>query len=80
MLYTRSVALGLEMTENTTLYAEIFGLFTDGFVDDEESPVFFNIGVDYYVSDDVVLDVRVGHGLNDDADDFFCGIGGGIRF
>ena len=80
MLYTQSVALGLEMSENTTVYAEFFGLFTDGFEDDDESPVFFNIGIDYYVFDDVVLDVRVGNGLNDDADDFFCGVGGGVRF
>jgi hypothetical protein len=68
------------MTEKTTAYAEFFGLFTDGFEDDDRSPVFFNIGIDYYFTDDFVFDVRVGHGLNDDPDEFFCGVGGGFRF
>lgn len=80
MVYTQSIALGMELTEKSTLYTEFFGLFTDGLEDDEESPVFFNIGVDYYFTDDFVFDVRVGHGLNDDAEDFFCGVGGGFRF
>ena len=80
MLYTQSVALGLEVTERVAMYTEVFGLFTDGFEDDEEAPVFFNIGIDYYVTDDIVLDVRVGTGLNNDAEDLFAGIGGGIRF
>lgn len=80
MLYTQSVALGLEVTDRVAMYTEVFGLFTDGFEDDEESPVFFNIGVDYYLSDDIVFDVRVGTGLNNDAEDLFAGIGGGIRF
>ena len=38
------------------------------------------MGVDYYVTDDFVLDVRVGKGLTNDSDDFFTGIGGGYRF
>lgn len=80
MLYTQSIALGLELTERVTMYSEFFGLFTDGFGDDEENPVFFNIGLDYFVNDDFVLDVRAGTGLNDDAEDLFIGIGGGYRF
>jgi len=80
MLYTQSVALGVELTERVTAYSEFFGLFTDGFEDDEENPVFFNVGVDYYVSDNFVLDVRAGTGLNTDAEDLFFGMGGAFRF
>ena len=79
MLYTQSIAVGADLTEKVTAYGEFFGLFTDGSEDDDESPVFFNIGVDYYFSNDFVVDVRVGHGHNQDADDFFCGAGGGWR-
>ena len=79
MLYTQSIAVGADLTGKVTAYGEFFGLFTDGFEDDDESPVFFNIGVDYYFSNNFVVDVRVGHGLNRDADDFFCGVGGGWR-
>ena len=32
--------------------------FTDGFESDEKSSVFFNIGIEYFVSDNFVLDVR----------------------
>ena len=80
LLYTQSVALGWELTETSTLYFEFFGLFTDGFEDNDVSPVFFNVGQDFFFGNSFVLDIRVGYGLNDDADDFFCGIGGGVRF
>ena len=80
ILYTQSVALGVELTEQVSFYSEFFGLFTDGFEDSEESPIFFNVGVDYYVNDDFVLDARIGTGLNDDAEDLFVGVGGAFRF
>ena len=80
MLYTQSFAIGTELTERCTVYSEVFGLFTDGFEDDEERPVFFNVGLDFYLSDNVVLDVRGGTGINGDADDLFFGMGGAFRF
>ena len=80
ILYTQSVALGVELTEQVSVYYEFFGLFTDGFEDREEAPIFFNIGVDYYVSADFVLDARIGTGLNPDAEDLFVGVGGAFRF
>ena len=80
MLYTQSFAIGTELTERCTAYTEVFGLFTDGFEDDEERPVFFNVGLDFYLSDNVVLDVRGGTGINGDADDLFFGMGGAFRF
>ena len=80
ILYTQSVAIGTELSDRVTAYTEFFGLFTDGFENDEERPVFFNVGLDYYVSDNVVLDVRAGTGLNADAEDLFFGMGGAFRF
>ena len=80
ILYTQSVAIGTELTERCTAYTEFFGLFSDGFESDEERPVFFNVGLDYYLSDNVVLDVRAGTGLNADAEDLFFGMGGAFRF
>ena len=75
----QSVALGMELTETNTVYFEWFGLFSDGLVD-EYVMSSLNIGIDHYVTDNFVLDLRVGMGLTDDSDDFFTGVGGGYRF
>ena len=77
--YTQSAVLGLELGEANTIYAEWYGVFSDG-LEDEFVVSVFNVGVDHYVTDDFVLDIRVGVGLSDDSDDFFSGIGGGYRF
>ena len=79
VVFSQSAALGVELTERTALYTEFFGLFSHA-LEDDFSIVVFNIGVDYYLNDDVVLDVRAGKGLTPDSDDFFAGMGGGIRF
>lgn len=79
VVWSQSVALGTELTERMTMYNEFFGLFSHA-LEENFNIVVFNIGVDYYVTDDLVLDVRIGKGLTDDTDDFFCGIGGGYRF
>lgn len=77
--FSQSAVLGLELSESNTLYAEWFGIFSDG-LEDEFSTSIFNIGVDHYVSDNFVLDIRFGVGITSDSDDFFTGIGGGYRF
>jgi hypothetical protein len=79
IVWSQSVALGADLTERTTMYAEYFGLFSHALADEFSINV-FNVGVDYYVTDDFVVDVRAGVGLSPDADDFFSGIGGGYRF
>ncbi|XZE54325.1 transporter [Planctomycetaceae bacterium SH139] len=76
---SQSVALGLELSDKNTLYAEWYGLFSDG-LEDEFTVSVVNAGLDHYVTDDLVLDFRLGVGLNQDSDDFFTGIGGGFRF
>ncbi len=76
---TQSAVLGLELSEANTMYLEWFGLFSDG-LEDEFVVSVFNIGIDHYVTDDIVVDFRAGVGLSDDSDDFFSGVGGGYRF
>ena len=76
---TQSAVLGCELSEQNTMYAEWFGLFSDGLAN-EYTVSIFNIGIDHYVTENLVVDIRVGKGLSHDADDFFCGVGGGFRF
>lgn len=78
IVWSQSAALGVELTERTTLYVEWFGLFSYALEDDFGIGV-GNLGVDYYITDDFVVDFRVGLGLTGEADDFFSGIGGGFR-
>ena len=79
IVWTQSVALGAELTERMTMYNEVYGLFSHALEEDFSIAV-YNIGVDFYVTDDFVLDFRVGVGLTDDSDDLFTGVGGGYRF
>lgn len=76
---SQSAVVGFELSEDNTMYAEWYGIFSDG-LEDEFVVSVFNIGIDHYVTDNFVLDVRGGVGLSDDADDFFTGLGGGYRY
>ena len=76
---SQSVALGLELSERNTMYSEWFGLYSDG-REEAFRIAFFNVGLDHYVTENLVIDFRIGAGLTDDADDFFTGVGGGYRF
>lgn len=77
--WAQSVALGIPMTERSKLYLEYFGIFSDGLTDDF-SLGFVNAGVDFLMTDNLVFDIRIGKGLTGDSDDFFSGVGGGIRY
>ena len=63
---TQSVVFGTELSEANTLYAEWFGIFSDG-LEDEFVVSIFNIGIDHYLTDNFVIDVRAGVGLTDDS-------------
>ena len=76
---SQSAVLGFELSEVNTIYTEWYGIFSSGFEDEYVVSV-FNIGIDHYISDDFVVDIRSGLGLTDDSDDFFVGVGGGYRF
>lgn len=79
MAWSQSVAIGVELTERTTLYNEFYGVFSYG-LEEDYAVTFFNMGLDYYVTENFVLDLRAGFGLTPDSDDFFTGVGGGYRF
>jgi hypothetical protein len=76
---SQSAVVSFELTESSTMYVEWYGIYSDGLADEFVVSV-FNMGVDYYLSNNFVVDWRVGRGLSDDADDFFVGAGGGYRF
>jgi hypothetical protein len=76
---SQSAVLGFELSESNTMYVEWFGVYSNG-REDEFAISVLNVGVDHYVTNNFVLDVRAGVGLSDDADDFFAGVGGGYRF
>ena len=78
-VWHQTVALGTELTERMTMYNEWVGVYSTG-LETEFSISLYNVGVDYYVTNNFVLDLRVGFGLSPDADDFFSGVGGGYRF
>lgn len=76
---SQSAVYGQELTEQNTMYVEWFGIYSDG-LDDEFVVSVINAGIDHYLTDNLVVDIRVGKGLSDDSDDFFIGVGGGYRF
>lgn len=79
VVLTQSMVFGVELSEKNTIYTEWFGLYSEG-LEDEYVLSFFNIGIDHYLTDDFVLDVRAGVGLSEDSEDMFFGVGGGYRF
>ncbi len=64
---------GRALTERVTSYFEYYQVVSRN-ADPNFTVGVFNIGVDFYVSNDAVLDVRIGWGLTDDADDLFAGV------
>lgn len=79
ILLGQSVAIGTELTNRNTIYNELYGLFSHA-LEDNYRIVIYNAGIDHYVTDNLVLDFRVGIGLTPDSDDLFAGFGGGYRF
>lgn len=77
--WAQSVALGIPLSERSELYIEYFGIVSEG-LPDEFTLGFINAGVDFLITNDLVFDIRVGRGLTEDSDDFFVGIGGGVRY
>ena len=75
----QSVALGIPISIRSEVYLEYYGIWSYG-LEDEFVQNYFSIGIDYLLACDCVIDFRIGTGLSDDAEDFFCGMGGGNRF
>ncbi len=79
MVWSQSAGFDVDLSARSTLYVEYFGLYSHA-LEDNFSIHMFNVGVDYYLTDDLVVDLRVGKGLSYDADDLFVGAGGAYRF
>jgi hypothetical protein len=77
--WSQSLALGATLSEKSTGYLEWFALFSDG-LEDAFTQHYVNIGVDILITDNLVIDFRVGKGLTAGSEDFFAGVGGGLRF
>lgn len=75
---TASLAYAFALTEKWGAYAEYFGIYPSS--DSGHDAHFFNAGFTYLVNKDFQLDVRVGLGLNEEAGDFFTGVGLSKRF
>lgn len=72
-----SVALGYGATDRLGFFIEVFG---DLGLSAETSSTSLDGGVTWPFSDDSQLDLFAGVGLDDDADDWFVGIGYSLRF
>ena len=78
MEVAKSVSLATSISEDFGCYLEYYGLFP---VDDvvETTEHYVNGGFTYMLGDDVQLDIRAGHGINNAARDFFAGSGISFR-
>jgi hypothetical protein len=74
-----SVVLKVPLGERVLVHAEYFGVFSRGKAE-EFTHHFFSPGVHFLVTPDLEVGVRVGWGLNDQSDRFFCNAGIGWRF
>ena len=67
-----SLAYGFGLTESVGAYIEIFGSLG---MSARESPVHVDGGFTYLLNEDTQFDLFFGSGINDDAPDWFAGIG-----
>lgn len=75
----QSWTVALSLNDKVGAYTEWFALFPveSGEAENEH---YINGGITYLINNDAQLDVRVGWGLNDAAEDFFAGVGLSLRF
>ena len=77
--FAQSWTFGVSVTERLGAYVEWY-TFVPTSADTAETEHYFNGGPTYKVTNDWQLDARAGVGLNDAADDWFAGVGMGVRF
>jgi hypothetical protein len=73
-----SISLGVALTERWGAYFEYFGFYPN--TERTDSAHSLNGGVTYLITDNFQVDMRAGFGLNEEADDFFSGVGFAWRF
>lgn len=74
----KSISLATSLSDSLGLYLEYYGIFpVDNVIETTEHYV--NGGFTYMLGEDVQLDIRAGHGINEAAGDFFAGSGISFR-
>jgi hypothetical protein len=73
-----SLSFAFTLSDRVGAYAEYFGLYPNAEHSDAAHSI--NGGVTYLVHDNLQLDARIGAGLNEEADDFFAGVGLAVRW
>ena len=72
-------AFGYALADDARMYVEWYGLFPHGAADVRPQH-YGDLGLAWFLTPNLEVDVRIGIGLNESADDYFTGAGGGIRF
>lgn len=73
-----SVSLAASITDELGSYVEYFGFYPAS--ENSDCAHYLNGGFTYLITDNFQVDVRAGVGLNEEADDFFTGVGFAWRF
>ncbi len=72
-----SISLAMSLSDRLGFYVEYFGFYPGGMDTDDAHNI--NGGFTYLISNDFQLDMRLGAGLNDQADDIVAGVGFSVR-
>lgn len=73
-----SLTGGFSVTDRLGTYVEWYGFSEEE--NDGPSTHYVNGGISFLINDDLIVDARIGTGLNDADPDWFAGVGGAIRF
>ncbi|MBI5762569.1 MAG: transporter [Planctomycetes bacterium] len=73
-----SVSLGVSITDRWGVYTEYFGFYPND--RGQDCAHYVNGGTTFLITNNLQLDLRVGAGLNDEADDLFLGTGFAVRW
>jgi len=73
-----SFSVAYALSDRVGVYGEYFGFYPAAEHSDAAHSA--NVGATYLVNDNFQLDIRVGAGLNEEADDFFAGVGFAYRW
>ena len=78
MLASASLAAAVALSEKVGAYVEYFGFYPNAEHSDAAHTI--NGGLTYLINNNFQIDWRIGAGLNEEADDFFTGVGFAFRF
>jgi Putative MetA-pathway of phenol degradation len=73
-----SLTGGFSVTDRLGTYVEWYGFSEEE--KDGPSTHYVNGGISFLINDDLIVDARIGTGLNDADPDWFAGVGGAIRW